>query len=859
MATIFDVLLTDTAGDVHVWSLPNIRGEGRERWMGTRSEAKIASFVERRDVAGFGTFYAVSTIRPNCPRKKEFAEELKFLFADIDCKDIDLDPAEILRRLLSLPCPPSRIHATGNGFHVIWLLNRAVLRDGMEAAEVLLRRIARHLAGDPSVAHSVALLRVPGTHNSKRGEWRPVTVVKEGNERYDLAQIDAWLSSAREPVMVRKGKPRETNPFLQLYEDMGYKAPVNVKERLENMTVGGIGADAVHPTLLSVSGALTRAGMDEDDVVKLLLERVQQLDGTQNWNWKREERKIRGMIRSLRPKIEARKHRPNSLSAASSPIDDDATATLLDASDQIGHNSKDEIPLHLRISDVYLAWIPTVDKDLKWVPGLHNDRHFWKCENGIWSPLTTDSDVAKWMENDHRNILEGIGNRKKTTSKLFSEAAKCVMRSASVQEVGRIEWNAHGMIPTRSGLIDPVTFEIEPLKPEHHATWTLDVEHDPSARCPLWDQLLEDAFTDMSADDRETSIELLQEIFGVALIDKKAKALNVALALIGDSNTGKSEIISVLSGFFTNDPITVPMADLEKTHGTQAFTRRAPWTLHEAFKETGWHESDNVKRLVSGEHIGVNPKHGAPMTIQFTGPSFWAGNSMPKFKEATKAMVNRMIVIELTKTFDPETPVGVAATALERGYAKPYDMILETEKAGLLNWGLEGVRRALARGYFRNTDAGRQLLDEIRGDANAVMSFVEDCFDYNASVMISTIDFYCAFKGWWAENHGSDTKAPSTTTVGIKLAAASHLPIVQDKNAFKMNAIRYYIGLELNQAGKELWERSTDSQARGAPSADQTVQDIKPAWLDHPKVVKLISDEARRRAQSPSDTLSSRG
>jgi len=43
----------------------------------------------------------------------------------------------------------------------------------------------------------------------------------------------------------------------------------------------------------------------------------------------------------------------------------------------------------------------------------------------------------------------------------------------------------HGKVPTRAGLIDPITLEIEPLKPEHFATWScrrLKYDLKPSVR-----------------------------------------------------------------------------------------------------------------------------------------------------------------------------------------------------------------------------------------------------------------------------------------------------------------------------------------------------------------------------------------
>jgi hypothetical protein len=231
---------------------------------------------------------------------------MPFLFADLDFKDQDLQPEEIERILRNLDCPPTLMVHSGHGIHCYWVLDAAVkLPDGMDRAEELLRRLADHLGGDKQVAHVAALLRLPGTHNTKRGECHKVRLIKEGRERYSLDQMTQWLDAQTKPALVRRGKPTENNPFLKIYQEMGFKAPVNVTERLQAMRVGGEGDSGVHQTQLSVTGSLVAAGVPEDEIVSRVLVRTQELEGTQDWNWRVEERTLRTMIRDMKRKIDA--------------------------------------------------------------------------------------------------------------------------------------------------------------------------------------------------------------------------------------------------------------------------------------------------------------------------------------------------------------------------------------------------------------------------------------------------------------------------------------------------------------------------------------------------------------------------
>ncbi len=320
MASIFDVITTATSdGDVHAWCLPNLQGEGRKRWIGSRDPDKLDRWAKRNDAEGYGGFFCVSSIERRAARKKEFARELPFLFADVDCKDIDL-PKEEVERILSneLELVPSRIHSTGGGYHCFWMLDEVIqLQEGdnIETTEALLKRLANHVAADLQVCQVVALLRTPGTHNSKRGEWRPVTVLREGTETYSLQDLERWLGSAREPVMVRRGK--QADPFTRYADDQcptKFKAAVDWEERLATMEFEGEGERGVHATHLSVTASMVSAGVAEDEIVALIMEHTRNLPGTEDWNWRQEERSLRGMIRDFEVKLKAKGREPEPVS-----------------------------------------------------------------------------------------------------------------------------------------------------------------------------------------------------------------------------------------------------------------------------------------------------------------------------------------------------------------------------------------------------------------------------------------------------------------------------------------------------------------------------------------------------------------
>jgi P4 family phage/plasmid primase-like protien len=486
------------------------------------------------------------------------------------------------------------------------------------------------------------------------------------------------------------------------------------------------------------------------------------------------------------------------------------------------------------------------------VPDLEGVQHRYIYRNGLWS-LQSDRDIDRWLHAELQKILIALGERNKSTTKLFREAANDIMRNPAVCRSEPVIWDGHGKVPTLDGLIDPLTHAIEPCKPEHFATWRIPLHFDPAAKCPHWEQLLNDAFADMKEADRKITIELVQEVFGVALIDNKPKSLSRALVLFGPSDTGKSVFLKIVEALF-GGVIATPFDQLEGAHGLQRFVARLPWVLGEAFNQSVWHLSASVKALISGDQVEINPKGFMAVSTKVRAPAFWATNHPPKFKESSSAMAERMIIVPMRRTFDRNNPVGVAAEARKRNPAwEPFDLIANTEMPGVLNWALIGLKRALERGHFVNTEVGKELLEESRKDSNVAASFVEECVELNTLRMVSTADFYAAFRQWWISEHG-EKNIPSPTHVGLSLLALPEQRIAQNKAKFRKDNKRFYVGCELNPAGISFWEdeRST-VLARGNDrhSMSSFGQELSvPVPDDFKKTEEWKRIEAKARAES---------
>jgi len=845
LASVFDYLLLNTTGDVHLWSLPNVKGEGRERWIGTRIDTKIDTFIAKRDEAGYGTFFCVSTIEHNCPRKKEFAQGLPWLFCDTDFKNIDLEPDEIERRIRALDCVPTRMHHTGNGIHNFWVLNVPVdctdqqLRD---AAEVLLRKLALALGSDPLVAHCVALLRVPGTHNSKRGEWREVRVIREGREVYTLDQIGAWLASLRDPVMVSRS--RQLNPFERIAHEQGFRPPIDVEERLANMIVGGDGDAGVHATQLSCTASLLATGVDEEDAVIMVLDATKELAGTEGWDWVVEERNIRGMcadwakkhpqratLHDITPALEQMSHQAQE----GGKLLNEPPAEIVSLSDARKDRDDDREERKERVREklkkkhehVYLGQGILEELELDHQRVVYNQNQFWLCKAGIWKALSMDEEKT-WI-----NVSVERGSRAAkmvSNTKVVNETRAWLQRNPDLHhEV--LPWDAHGKVATRSGLIDWCTGTMEPLHPDQYVSRVVECQYIPSATCPTWETMLAE---DYQFDD--DTISFLQECAGAALLVEKPRGLRRALVMLGPSNTGKSNILNVLAGLVGSEQNPTSLQALEHSHGLMMFLKPHPWVLHEAFEQSRWEMSSNVKALLSGDILHVNVKNGPLLPLTFKQPIFWGTNVPPQFREASRAMENRLAIVEMHRAFDPLRVSGTARLAMEQGYANPAELVLNQEKAGLLNWALVGLKRGMARGHFVFTRDMNRSLHSMRVESNMATGFIEDCCEHDPDSYVTTGDFYGAFSVWWRDHRGGTV--PSSDQLGRAMSSLSDPRVL---TGMRISHKRTYCGLKLVGEGLDCWNAFAASVA-----AERTGQVISNSDAD---VNKVFGPEQLQRAE----------
>ena len=164
------------------------------------------------------------------------------------------------------------------------------------------------LCGDPAPDHAAALLRRPGTHNSKyNGEARLCQILHEGSP-VDITEIEALVDLYDRPIFEFKPKSNGHGPET---DAGGLTLPVDVEARLAAMQWHSSGDNGIHLTQRACTASLLRAGQAVDSVVAEVLEATRRAVANDpeaaDWDWAAEQHDIERMsydfINNLHPEL----------------------------------------------------------------------------------------------------------------------------------------------------------------------------------------------------------------------------------------------------------------------------------------------------------------------------------------------------------------------------------------------------------------------------------------------------------------------------------------------------------------------------------------------------------------------------
>lgn len=296
---------------------------------------------------------------------------------------------------------------------------------------------------------------------------------------------------------------------------------------------------------------------------------------------------------------------------------------------------------------------------------------------------------------------------------------------------------AVNVMPCRNGLLDVHTGDLKPLAAKLFCTWGLDFDYTPNAPAPqAWETFLRQLWPDDSQ-----SIEVLQEIFGLALTADTR--FHKIFMLCGPKRGGKGTIGRVLTAMLGKGNVASPtLAGLATNFGLQCLIDKPLAIISDARLSGRTDQAVVVERLlsISGEDAQtIDRKHQTPITITLPTRFLVLTNELPRLSDSSGAMASRFIILKLRESFLGREDHGLTARLL-------------TELPGILNWSIAGLRRLEARGRFIQPDSAAEDMAELETLGSPVAAFVNETCTVGAGERTEIKALYSRWCEWCKES-----------------------------------------------------------------------------------------------------------
>ena len=391
----------------------------------------------------------------------------------------------------------------------------------------------------------------------------------------------------------------------------------------------------------------------------------------------------------------------------------------------------------------------------------------WYIWNGeIWQKDENEKSLYELIEVTVKGIYNDASNAqthsesaqlgKWATSSLNAnrlKAMKGLVEKALSLPITRLDSDVQ-LIQLQGGkVLDCQTLEVRDTRRDDYLTLSCDVGYDPTAIAPRWERFIEEISYDPATMAPDPAwMKYIQVVMGTALsgvVDHQ-----MAWFFYGAGANGKSTLLNtiahILGDYSRKLPASSLMAKKYSSGGSAsndiAMLRGARLAITSETSGTSWFDDALIKDLCGGDKISCRFLYQNFFEFAPQISLIMYGNSRPRLRHVDGGMMRRLKMVPFDFCSDKREDL--------------LSIFLGTEKTGILNWLIEGLRifndigvegliklepnrvRNETVEYFHDQDKIRLFLDDM-------CIFDHVCDSESAGVT----DLYSGFRKW-CENVG---------------------------------------------------------------------------------------------------------
>ncbi len=217
-------------------------------------------------------------------------------------------------------------------------------------------------------------------------------------------------------------------------------------------------------------------------------------------------------------------------------------------------------------------------------------------------------------------------------------------------------------------------------------------------------------------EDDADMMRFIYEVVGYCLVNNTFA--QKFFILYGEGGNGKSSFLQLLTSLLTEVNVSnIALIDISASQFRLAEIVGKFANIGDDIEKSAILNTANLKKIVTGDTIIVEPKHLKPYSYKPHAKLFFSCNDIPSIYDTSTGMSDRLVIIPMTNR--------IRNTAI----ATPH-IVREIIKSGgltvLLNRALEGLRRLRSQGAFSEPPRVVALTKAYIEDNNQVAQFIKD-------------------------------------------------------------------------------------------------------------------------------------
>lgn len=292
-------------------------------------------------------------------------------------------------------------------------------------------------------------------------------------------------------------------------------------------------------------------------------------------------------------------------------------------------------------------------------------------------------------------------------------------------------------IAFKNGVLNIQSGEFSDFSPEYTITNKINWTYDPNAKSELVDRVLDQ----ISCNSRQLR-DLMEEMVGYCFY--RRNELRKSFILVGDKANGKSTLLDMICTLLGEVNVSaLDLAELDSPYKTAEIFGR----LANIGDDIGDHFIKNpamFKKLVSGDRVSARKIYEAPFDFSNYAKFLFSANEIPRIRDRTGAVLDRLIIIPFRATFDKNS--GTYDPYIKYKLRAPECMEY------LIQLGVKALQRVLLQNGFTVCDDVKAELNEYEMSNNPILNFFAE-LDLEADIIgIPTREVFLRYEVWCTEN-----------------------------------------------------------------------------------------------------------